>query len=626
MIGLELTSNFAKTVLASPINASATTITLFPGAGALFPNPSGGNYFRILITDIATSNYNEIVLCTARSGDVLTVTRNAEGTLARSWLAGDIIENVMTAGAFSELRSQGLNSNTAIGALSLASVTTGANNSAVGTSSLRSNTTGTGNSTLGYQSARYLSNGSTALTIVTNSTYIGSNTKASANNVTNETVIGYNAIGSGSNTITIGGSAVTGTVIPYGNVGIGGTAAAGETLRIGKNITGAITTYGIVNQATVQSDVTAAAVINDTYISTQAAAFTLGSLAHYQAEQGTIGAGSAITNQYGFSAASGLTGATNNYAFTGNIAAGTGRYNLYMNGTADNYLAGRLGIGGVPTTAVSSLEITKAMTGATTVYGVANYATVQSGVTTSANYFWTQGITQAAAFTLVNLRHYFATQGTIGATSVITNQFGFTIDNSLVGATNNYGFYGGIASGTGRYNLYMAGTADNYLAGNLGIGLTAPTSKLHARSDANALTVIGQIQNRTNGANVGALIAFITSANDISDNRYAYIGAVTSGAAENGNNLVFAPNSNGGTPTEAMRINGLGNVGVGTSSPNASAILDAQSTTKGVRFPNMTTTQKNAVATPAAGLVVFDTTLAKLCVYSGAAWQTITSV
>jgi len=40
----------------------------------------------------------------------------------------------------------------------------------------------------------------------------------------------------------------------------------------------------------------------------------------------------------------------------------------------------------------------------------------------------------------------------------------------------------------------------------------------------------------------------------------------------------------------------------------------------------MTTTQKNAVATPAAGLVVFDTTLGKLCVYTGSAWQTITSV
>lgn len=66
------------------------------------------------------------------------------------------------------------------------------------------------------------------------------------------------------------------------------------------------------------------------------------------------------------------------------------------------------------------------------------------------------------------------------------------------------------------------------------------------------------------------------------------------------------------------------NVGIGTSSPASTAILDVQSTTKGVRFPNMTTTQKNAL-TPSAGTVVFDTTLAKLCVYTGAAWQTITS-
>jgi hypothetical protein len=76
---------------------------------------------------------------------------------------------------------------------------------------------------------------------------------------------------------------------------------------------------------------------------------------------------------------------------------------------------------------------------------------------------------------------------------------------------------------------------------------------------------------------------------------------------------------------ERMRIDSNGNVGIGTA-PNASAILDAQSTTKGVRMPNMTTTQKNAISSPAAGLMVFDTTLAKLCVYSGSAWQTITSI
>jgi hypothetical protein len=40
---------------------------------------------------------------------------------------------------------------------------------------------------------------------------------------------------------------------------------------------------------------------------------------------------------------------------------------------------------------------------------------------------------------------------------------------------------------------------------------------------------------------------------------------------------------------------------------------------------NVTTTEKNAL-TPSAGWVVFDTTLGKLCVYTGSAWQTVTSV
>jgi hypothetical protein len=41
--------------------------------------------------------------------------------------------------------------------------------------------------------------------------------------------------------------------------------------------------------------------------------------------------------------------------------------------------------------------------------------------------------------------------------------------------------------------------------------------------------------------------------------------------------------------------------------------------------PNVTTAQKNAL-TAVTGQIVFDTDLAKLCVYTGAAWQTITSV
>jgi hypothetical protein len=51
-----------------------------------------------------------------------------------------------------------------------------------------------------------------------------------------------------------------------------------------------------------------------------------------------------------------------------------------------------------------------------------------------------------------------------------------------------------------------------------------------------------------------------------------------------------------------------------------------QSTPTGIRFVNLTTVQKNAISSPATGLVIFDTTLGKLCVYTGAAWETVTSV
>jgi len=58
----------------------------------------------------------------------------------------------------------------------------------------------------------------------------------------------------------------------------------------------------------------------------------------------------------------------------------------------------------------------------------------------------------------------------------------------------------------------------------------------------------------------------------------------------------------------------------------ASSLVTINSTTRGFLPPRMTTAQKNAIATPAAGLMVYDTTLNKLCVRTAAAWETITSI
>ena len=61
-----------------------------------------------------------------------------------------------------------------------------------------------------------------------------------------------------------------------------------------------------------------------------------------------------------------------------------------------------------------------------------------------------------------------------------------------------------------------------------------------------------------------------------------------------------------------------------SSTPNYAQSYTADTFNGIFAAKNVTTTEKNALAAE-AGWVVFDTTLGKLCVYSGSAWQTVTS-
>lgn len=62
------------------------------------------------------------------------------------------------------------------------------------------------------------------------------------------------------------------------------------------------------------------------------------------------------------------------------------------------------------------------------------------------------------------------------------------------------------------------------------------------------------------------------------------------------------------------------------TNPNASALLELKSTTRGLLPPRMTTTQKNAIASPATGLVVYDTNLNLLQLYNGTTWTSVSAV
>lgn len=95
-----LINNNAASRLASSITAAATSLTVTTGEGAKFPAPTGGDWFPVTL--LKADGSSEIARCTARSGDVLTVTRGQEGTSAIAFSAGDRVELRVTKAAMDE--------------------------------------------------------------------------------------------------------------------------------------------------------------------------------------------------------------------------------------------------------------------------------------------------------------------------------------------------------------------------------------------------------------------------------------------------------------------------------------------------------------------------------------------
>lgn len=104
--------------------------------------------------------------------------------------------------------------------------------------------------------------------------------------------------------------------------------------------------------------------------------------------------------------------------------------------------------------------------------------------------------------------------------------------------------------------------------------------------------------------------------------RSAYIISGASGLTS-GDNVIIGSGVSG-TPI-LTSVGYTGNILIGTSTDVSSSIFTVESFTKGWLPPRMTTTQKNAIASPTEGLEVYDITLHKKCVYTGTAWETITS-
>ena len=229
--------------------------------------------------------------------------------------------------------------------------------------------------------------------------------------------------------------------------------------------------------------------------------------------------------------------------------------------------------------------------------------------------------------------------------------------NNTTGYITAFGYQAGKANTTGSDNvafgygsLRTASTAnfclafgtfalrDNTASNNVAIGTPALLSNTTGSQNCgvgnNSLRL--NLTGSNNTAVGNASLRSTTSSNNVAIGFEAGYNGDVNANTTGSNNIFVGYQSIGVSATESNRTwvgNSTttttwlgGSLLIGTTTDVASSICTLASTTKGFLPPRMTTTQKNAISSPAAGLVVYDTTLGKLCVRGAAAWETITSL
>ena len=102
------------------------------------------------------------------------------------------------------------------------------------------------------------------------------------------------------------------------------------------------------------------------------------------------------------------------------------------------------------------------------------------------------------------------------------------------------------------------------------------------------------------------------------NNPYAGGTAYFNGSSISGQDMVFTTYV--AAKLSVISQGNTSNVGIGTTSPNASAALDINSTDKGLLIPRMTADERDAISTPATGLLIYNTDDDEINKYDGSNW------
>lgn len=174
-----------------------------------------------------------------------------------------------------------------------------------------------------------------------------------------------------------------------------------------------------------------------------------------------------------------------------------------------------------------------------------------------------------------------------------------------------------------------------------------------ASKPADLTTVVGAIRTATDGVNLVDTMSFLENGKIGFGTNVPTAQLQIKGSGSTGSTTSLLVQNSSNTQLLSIRDDGSTSIGTGNqglNSPNgfftgyiistgtvgnvfgtytsfiASAIVQCDSVTRGFLPPRMTTGEKNAISTPAAGLIVYDSTLGKLCVRTASAWETITSI